>query len=1441
MGAGPSLACARQHTLPADNLPTCNRQQRRALTTTLNSEWHRRARIPAPPIISACGLWSPVQVVWRRRRGMLFTRNPRWRGCPQHGIRFGEALHPGPSSGPADGGGRDRERSPPRGQGPMQVDTKVFCPVPNCPCSDPLRARGWRSIASMQSHIDAHLAGSLAGEVPPAWLAQQHRQRCAVCSLSVSTRFGIHPTCRPDARAAATGQVPDGGSQHLPSILDIQGGSTPTLRRVPAAARQSWHKALSRALALVAHCNTDASWQELLMLPQAVLDAPPRGGKKHRKALVAYTLDRLERWHEGERLSLWNSRRWKLFVIRRSHKLVSLSSAQIRQQQAHSGPVSWDSFSDEYMERLQSDLFDGGTKQPYKLPRRSRHKRRVPDSEKGNEVTRDLIAILKQCLNQGTSVHQIGHIISQVLSPQENANHTSTSNRKKPKQAKKADPPKEVSSSEVAQPVVRFWTDRVTGTQRAYTVDSNGWWSWLPHSNPHPAPPAKASWSPSPPTHKLEAAPGSREARWVSGLRAADWDPGVVPKLVSVQKIREALKEGAPLTGNIVEIWNPEVAAELQTLWDSFAYQEGMTALLFGQAKKDTAGTLHTRLSISRGSFGPKLEETGLLKIGPGKGPWLPTSHKVDMKSTPKVQRETLRVSAPSVFRAPFIGNCREDSSQAVIRSLAALSDTSVSEFVGGRWSTQEAKHGTQLIVFLRLKLPLVQKLVECSGKHGLFMTHIVTKPNPDFTPFWIRRNTAEANDAYLRRVLMLKDSRKQPVLFRFGPGDNLGFEKRAEDTIAPKPRNHVIYGLPRAWGADDVETLLANQNWSQVGHIVRRKRSWVVSAQAPPDSATRTSWHYDLQYSDQAQDSIAVTIQVAVRSHDRLEVRQHLPGPRKVQDPAVRVAAASAQQRATEENAVTTATEDPSKVQAAAPAEARDSKDKDERGRSRSRGRDATALTQIDPGSQMEQDQEGDSSTAALEETKTKKQKVGEPIDPADAVQNFKWREWDQGGSGDCFYRSCSLFLKDFHAQPDRERSRQEGAWLRSETVKHIRKHSGRFQELFQNFEEYKAWQTKCGNASTWAEGKAIQACSEKIGRPVVVWEKKQDSDGVITYNRFVLAPRFSRGFACSADDKVICVILCDKHYTALLPPRDSKFPASWLRETPGVVIQLDGGTSAGHGSGAEGVRAGSSSAHPTQHSLVPVVSLPQVLPGPSQPRRSDCDFVIPRFSSSGISDPNAAAPSSPPRLQVSSLSQGEGRRAEGASPAARSARSSGCGRPLRRLRAKTLCSLASSECSCAGAHSVAPSVWSPSRSLPDLPTPSVHSVVPASLGPSLRTRSVHTLVSGSGSQPGLPTPSAHTWVHSAHASSQPNSLRPWEPSLAGFASSDPANQPLGKQHVWDLPDAPATGLVASKDQNLAVNVGDQEFIWTCSQCNGVFVHLRQMLEIWGLRSSVG
>ena len=90
-----------------------------------------------------------------------------------------------------------------------------------------------------------------------------------------------------------------GGAQRaddptLPSFHDIQAGCARTLRHVPAAAAGEY--------------NDERAWREFLMLPQCVLGAPPRGGRKHRRAMAAYTVDRLQRWVEGERAALWHDR-----------------------------------------------------------------------------------------------------------------------------------------------------------------------------------------------------------------------------------------------------------------------------------------------------------------------------------------------------------------------------------------------------------------------------------------------------------------------------------------------------------------------------------------------------------------------------------------------------------------------------------------------------------------------------------------------------------------------------------------------------------------------------------------------------------------------------------------------------------------------------------------------------------------------------------------------------------------------------------------------------------------------------------------------------------------------------------------------------------------------------------------------------------------------------
>ena len=108
---------------------------------------------------------------------------PLWRlppAAPCEGGRSSSSMAPSP--GTPVGSERPRQRShsprparpPPQAQ-QMQVDDgggrpcRVFCPVPTCPCHDTLRHRGWATAASMQAHVDAHLAGTLQGEVPAEW------------------------------------------------------------------------------------------------------------------------------------------------------------------------------------------------------------------------------------------------------------------------------------------------------------------------------------------------------------------------------------------------------------------------------------------------------------------------------------------------------------------------------------------------------------------------------------------------------------------------------------------------------------------------------------------------------------------------------------------------------------------------------------------------------------------------------------------------------------------------------------------------------------------------------------------------------------------------------------------------------------------------------------------------------------------------------------------------------------------------------------------------------------------------------------------------------------------------------------------------------------------------------------------------------------------------
>ena len=191
-------------------------------------------------------------------------------------------------------------------------------PSPGCGHADATRASGWGSHDAMRHHLDDHCAGTLAGAVPMECLDAHRLDLCSVCGLLVARRInGVHPRCRPRARQQLPNHRPaglmDAGLPCLDGIMELD---VPTLWHVPHVARGAWAQCLARAASAAAVSNTVPAWQELLMLPKAVLVAPTRGGARHHQQAALATLRRYQRWRAGEGMDLWKELRARPMATR---------------------------------------------------------------------------------------------------------------------------------------------------------------------------------------------------------------------------------------------------------------------------------------------------------------------------------------------------------------------------------------------------------------------------------------------------------------------------------------------------------------------------------------------------------------------------------------------------------------------------------------------------------------------------------------------------------------------------------------------------------------------------------------------------------------------------------------------------------------------------------------------------------------------------------------------------------------------------------------------------------------------------------------------------------------------------------------------------------------------------------------------------------------------
>ena len=160
----------------------------------------------------------------------------------------------------------------------------------------------------MRSHIDAHIAGQLLGDIPMDWLRGLGFSTCEVCQRVLSLRFnGCCPSCF-RLFSSQHGGVSDTTrplAEGARGVWDVFTSNRRVRSPVRKGVKDAWSRCLIAALAdVVAHRDVK-SWTDLLTLPTLVLSAPSRGGRKHVLRQEGETRRRCLDWLSGIRADLW--------------------------------------------------------------------------------------------------------------------------------------------------------------------------------------------------------------------------------------------------------------------------------------------------------------------------------------------------------------------------------------------------------------------------------------------------------------------------------------------------------------------------------------------------------------------------------------------------------------------------------------------------------------------------------------------------------------------------------------------------------------------------------------------------------------------------------------------------------------------------------------------------------------------------------------------------------------------------------------------------------------------------------------------------------------------------------------------------------------------------------------------------------------------------------
>ena len=629
--------------------------------------------------------------------------------------------------------------------------------------------------------------------------------------------------------------------------------------------------------------------------------------------------------------------------------------------------------------------------------------------------------------------------------------------------------------------------------------------------------------------------PGTPSLPIVS-VNASEWPTDT--KFTSKGKLLKSWEEGKPQEGNLVVVKSLDEFHEIQDQRTAFGCTSALTVLLNETIPADLGKKVS--VTVQRGHQKPKLEELSLISLGLATlcpKPRNPTSTSV-RKFQPET-KVTVRVCAPAHYREQYLPKGEWDSAHRVLLEIANWRIAPASTCTGGHWQWSKVQKHYQLVGHLRVAPQIAKALELNSGKKGVFITQTGVDKRTERLKWYNKANADHEN--HLTDCLADAHRRGQGLKFRCGGGNDIGVISLPTDTIEKRSSSLTVQGIPKEWDAPDVAAFLTDQGWSAVQPtscrpMGRGKVRWYIKAMSPPGGADEAlpncTWHYV----DKDDESLQVYV---CKASGRFPKPQDIIPVR----PPKKSYQLNIETKEIQEIAATVMDDDESAEH--------DIQTQREEAETRERSR---------------------SPVSRRPRPETKTVKSNEPMltkEPDDIEQALLegYEEIDQSGTGDCGFRAlaASISFSQNGELLTQDQSRTQGAKLRGAAISYLRKHKEDFVEFFatdpddethDSLENAKTsfgqWLTQMGLPNTWIDGLVLQALSIKTGIPIIIWRYKNDDNGISHWNRSTLAPAFKNGWAKSARNTTpVVLLLKNKHYTWLKPPKGQGPKENWLKES--------------------------------------------------------------------------------------------------------------------------------------------------------------------------------------------------------------------------------------------------------------------------------------------------